>query len=78
MSTRGFGSVRKLPSNKCQARYTEPDSRAYTARKDDGRALTFDSETAASGYLRRVSAEIQAGTWTRPDRVRARPVTFAD
>lgn len=64
---RYFGSVRKLPSGRFQARYTGPDGRTYTARTGDGRALTFDSKQYADKYLARVHGDIQAGRWTSPD-----------
>ena len=38
MGKRTFGSVRKLPSGRYQARYTGPDGAAYTGRTPEGRA----------------------------------------
>jgi integrase len=67
MAKRNFGNVRRLPSGRFQARYTGPDGRAYTARKADGRPMTFDSRQYAGKYLERVSGEIQAGKWVSPD-----------
>ena len=66
MGKRTFGSVRKLPSGRLQARYTGPDGATYTARTPQGRALTFDSVQYADRYLARVSADIQAGRWVSP------------
>jgi integrase len=78
-----FGSVRKLPSGRLQARYTGPDGRTYTGRTPEGRALTFDSPQYADAYLRRVSADIQRGIWEPPDRAHVRDTpervqTFGD
>jgi integrase len=67
MGKRTFGSVRRLPSGRLQARYTGPDGQAYTGRTREGRALTFDSMTRANAYLARVYADIQAGKWVSPD-----------
>jgi hypothetical protein len=75
---RSFGNIRKLPSGRYQARYQGPDGRDYTARKDSGAPLTFDSRQYADGYLSRVSASIQAGKWEAPNSEHARnlPVTL--
>jgi integrase len=80
-SKRGFGSIRKLPSGRLQARYTGPDGISYTGRailNDDddakpgepirwGGSVTFDSRQYADAYLARVHAAIQAGKWVSPD-----------
>ena len=66
MGKRTFGSVRKLPSGRYQARYTGPDGVTYSGRTPEGRALTFDGRQYADAYLARVSAEIQAGRWESP------------
>lgn len=63
---RGFGSVRKLPSGRFQARYLAPDGNRYPATADDGSPLTFDTKTRAERYLERISGEIQRGTWLPP------------
>jgi len=77
MSKRTFGSVRRLPSGRLQARYTGPDGRTYTARSPEGRALTFDSRQYADKYLERVSAAIQEERWVSPDAPKVpAPVTF--
>lgn len=78
MGKRYFGNVRRLPSGRYQARYTGPDGISRTARTEDGRSLTFDSRQYADAYLRRVSADIQAGKWASPDAPpKAAPVTLA-
>src|SRR5260370_30741905 len=69
---RTFGSVRKLPSGRLQARYTGPDGVTYTGRTPEGRARTFDSMQYADAYLARVSADIQAGRWVSPDAPQAK------
>jgi integrase len=66
---RQFGSIRVLPSGRVQARYLGPDGATYTARTDDGRALTFDSRQYADAYLSRVHGDIQAGRWVSPEAV---------
>jgi len=66
---RRFGSVRRLPSGRLQARYTGPDGITYAGRSPEGRPLTFDSMQYAEKYLERVSAAIQEGRWTSPDAV---------
>ena len=77
MGKRTFGSVRKLPSGRFQARYTGPDGHTYTGRSPEGRALTFDSRQYADKYLERVSAAIQKERWVSPDAPKtAAPVTF--
>jgi integrase len=67
MTRRSFGYIRKLPSGRFQASYLGPDSRRYTARTDDDRPLTFDTKGLAGGFLARVQADIQRGTWVSPD-----------
>jgi integrase len=64
---RAFGSIRKLPSGRFQARYTGPDGNTYAGRSSEGRALTFDARAYAERYLSRVDADIQAGRWETPD-----------
>lgn len=81
MTKRYFGSVRRLPSGRFQARYTGPDGRTYTARTESGSALTFDSRQYADAYLARVSGQIQAGKWVSPDAPKpaeAVPVSLRD
>ena len=48
-----WGSLRKLPSGRWQARYPGPDGTTYTARTDQDRPLTFltkiwDASTVAA------------------------------
>ena len=67
MSKRSFGSIRQRASGRWQARYIGPDGRQYTARTEDGRALTFERESYAEKWLTRVDADIQTGRWVSPD-----------
>jgi integrase len=61
MSKSRFGSTRKLPSGRIQARYTGPDGKAYTA------PTTFDSMQYAAAFLARVDADIQRDRWEPPN-----------
>jgi integrase len=55
MGRRQFGSVRKLPSGRWQARYTDPAGRRQ--------AETFSTKGDANRYLAAAQAEIDAGRW---------------
>jgi len=46
-----WGSLRKLPSGRWQARYPGPDGETYTARTDDDKSLTFLTKTDARTWL---------------------------
>ena len=65
---RRFGSVRKLPSGRFQARYRGPDGLMRTADK------TFATQTDADRWLVKQEAEILDGNWQNPDVT----VTFGD
>lgn len=67
MSKREFGTIRKLPSGRFQARYTGPDGARYAATSEQGRPLTFSGRQYAAAWLSRVDADIQAGRWVSPD-----------
>jgi integrase len=58
---REFGTVRKLPSGRYQARYYGPDGLRYSA--DD----TFATKTEAQNWLTLKAAEILEDDWTDPD-----------
>ena len=58
---RRFGSVRKLPSGRFQARYRGPDGLMRTADK------TFASQTDADRWLVKQEAKILDGDWQNPD-----------
>lgn len=66
---RRFGSVRKLPSGRWQARYIGPDSLVHTAPN------TFPSKRDAEQWLSVTEAEIIGGDWLNPNLGR---VTFVD
>lgn len=55
-----FGSLRKLPSGRYQARYTGPDGRTHNAH------TTFDTKKDAEAWLSTVRADIVRDTWTPP------------
>lgn len=73
---RYFGNVRKLPSGRFQARYTGPDGLSYTARRDDGGSLTFDTRGDAEAWLSLRQSEIVRAEWLPPTTALAAPVTF--
>jgi integrase len=58
---RRFGSVRKLPSGRFQARYPGPDGLLRTAPE------TFATQTAAEEYLVDIEADMRRGEWIDPD-----------
>ena len=60
MSRRRFGSVRRLPSGRWQARYRTNDGRQHTAPE------TFASKTAATRHLAQVETDLSRGQWSDP------------
>lgn len=69
---RSFGSIRKLPSGRLQARYTAPDGRTHTA------PTTFDTKQDAEAWLAIRRSEVVRGVWLPPVVQTAEPVPFAD
>ncbi len=67
-----WGSLRKLPSGRWQARYPGPDGRTYTARTEGDKALTFHTKTDARTWLAAVHTKISLGQWNPPAAVAAR------
>lgn len=67
-----WGSLRKLPSGRWQARYPGPDGETYTARTDDDKSLTFLTKTDARRWLAAVHTKISLGQWEPPAVVAAR------
>lgn len=65
-----FGSVRKLPSGRFQARYTAPDLIRHTA------PVTFDTKGDAETWLALRRSEVARGVWMPPQARRA--LTFGD
>jgi integrase len=57
---RRFGSIRKLPSGRLQARYTGPDGQPYTA------PVTFTTRRDADTFLATVRTDIARATWLPP------------
>lgn len=66
---RRFGSVRKLPSGRWQARYVGPDGLTHSAPN------TFATKRDAEQWLSVVESEIIGGDWLNPDLGR---IEFAD
>ena len=60
MSKREFGSVRKLPSGRWQARYLAEDGTPRTA------PTTFPTRIDAAAYLAGVATDMRRGLWTDP------------
>jgi integrase len=67
--TRSFGSIRKLPSGRWQARYRGADGLLHSAPR------TFSYKADASKWLTLTEAELLGGRWTDPDAGR---VPFAE
>jgi len=57
---RGWGQLRRLPSDRWQARYTGPDLVVHRAPR------TFDTSIDAEGYLAAIRRTIDLGTWKAP------------
>ena len=54
---RGWGSIRRFPSGRYQARYLDPDTHRFAPAPQ-----TFASKGAADRWLNRKRAELDAGT----------------
>ncbi|MFP3715149.1 tyrosine-type recombinase/integrase [Puerhibacterium sp. TATVAM-FAB25] len=67
-----WGSLRRLPSKRWQARYTGPDGIAYSARTPEDKALTFLTKGDARAWLNRVHETIGRGEWEPPDAIARR------
>lgn len=78
MAKRAFGNIRKLPSGRFQARYIGADGLPYTARRSDGRALTFDTRGDADAYLSLRHSEIIRDAWRPPAAPKPAVVVFGD
>lgn len=57
---RGFGSIRKLPSKRYQARYMGPDGNRHQA------TVTFTNKADAEGWLARERDRVERGQWESP------------
>ncbi|WP_433187775.1 tyrosine-type recombinase/integrase [Actinoallomurus sp. CA-150999] len=71
---RYFGSVRRLPSGRYQARYTGPDGQTYTAKTPEGKPLTFDTQGDAEAWLTLRQSEVLRGAWLPSAEPKAAPV----
>ena len=60
MARRDFGTVRRLPSGRWQARYRTPAGDRFTAER------TFATRTEAASYLAGVQADLDRGTYVDP------------
>ena len=76
MGKRYFGNVRKLPSGRFQARYTGPDGHTYSARRETGGPLTFDTRGDAEAWLALRHSEILRNEWLPPAAPKAAPITL--
>ena len=61
---RTFGTIRKLPSGRYQARYTSPDGVRHRAPR------SFATKAEASRWLAASENDLARGTWTDPDAAR--------
>ncbi|MGP6177705.1 hypothetical protein ACTU6U_10435 [Microbacterium sp. A196] len=78
-----WGSLRKLPSGRWQARYPAPDGETYTARTEDDKPLTFVTKTDARTWLAAIHTKIarqepppnasQPSSTPTPSRIRRLP-----
>jgi len=57
---RAFGSIRKLPSSRYQARYRGPDGVMYAA------PVTYTSKSDAQAFLSTIHADLVRETWKAP------------
>lgn len=69
---RRFGSVRKLPSGRYQARYLAPDGRYRRAPE------TFARKSDAERYLTMVEAHMVRHEWIDPERGKVRAGDYAE
>ncbi|WP_433507297.1 tyrosine-type recombinase/integrase [Pseudonocardia halophobica] len=75
---RYFGNIRKLPSGRFQARYTGPDGRTYSARRENGQALTFETKGDAESWLSLRHSEILRKDWLPPAAPKTKPPTVQE
>lgn len=67
-----WGSLRRLPSGRWQARYPGPDGEMHTARTDDDKSLTFQTKTDARTWLAGVHMKIALGEREPPSVIASR------
>jgi hypothetical protein len=68
---RQFGSVRKLPSGRYQARYVTPDGETVTA------PTTFATKGDAGRFLDSIRTDLERGQWIDPNAGRVTLAEFA-
>ncbi|WP_276824306.1 tyrosine-type recombinase/integrase [Mycolicibacterium mageritense] len=68
---RDFGSVRKLPSGRFQARYRDPEGERRNA------PVTFTTKKAASAWLADTQSDIERGRWKSPEQIAAEEAAAA-
>jgi integrase len=73
---RYFGTVRRLPSGRFQARYIGPDGQRRPAQRADGGPLTFDTRGDAEAWLALRQSEILRDEWLPPAAPRTLPPTL--
>jgi integrase len=66
-----FGSIRRLPSRRYQARFVGPDGQSHSA------PVTFDTRMDAEVWLATVRADVVRGLW-RPPTPEVEPITFSE
>jgi integrase len=64
MNRNKFGSIRQLPSGRFQVRYRDVHGINRTAKTNTGKALTFDTRTAARKYLVNLESAMDQGKTT--------------
>jgi hypothetical protein len=64
MKRNRFGSIRQLPSGRFQVRYRDAHGINRTAKTNAGKALTFDTRTAARKHLVHLESAIDQGKTT--------------
>ena len=78
---RYFGTVRKLPSGRFQARYFGADGQRRSAQRADGGPLTFQTKSDAEAWLALRHSEILRDEWLPPAAPKTAPAvlrTYAD
>jgi integrase len=70
--SRSFGSLRRLPSGRWQARYRGPDGQIYTAPR------TFELKKDGARWLSLTEAEILFGNWVDPEGTRVPLKDYAE
>lgn len=72
MTRRSFGTTRKLPSGRYQARYYSPDGKRHSSPG------TFLTKADANRWLAKVETDISAGKWQDPAQAETTLRAYAD